>query len=249
MCIKFHHRHHVNEITQYTIFLGNDKLNWYSQVKYLGHTFSWCVNISADVPYRKGQYIGSVNSIITQFGFAHPVCKLKLLVTHGYSFYGSSLCDLYDNDSKKLSITWNIAVRILYDLPRTAHTRFLTHMAGVPHLNLNLKCRFAKFVYKAINSQNEKITFLAKLCMHNTMSISGSNVSNMLCEFNINMSDIINGSASNLMKIDNKGFNALLDELWKCDLKLELTYCIYGFSNCDISYEQAKYCLCHVASD
>ncbi len=40
LCIKFHHRHHVNEITQYTIFLGNDKLKWYSQVKHLGHTFN-----------------------------------------------------------------------------------------------------------------------------------------------------------------------------------------------------------------
>ncbi len=39
LCIKFHHEHHVNEITQYTIFLGNDKLKWYSQVKHLGHTF------------------------------------------------------------------------------------------------------------------------------------------------------------------------------------------------------------------
>ncbi len=85
--------------------------------------------------------------------------------------------------------------------------------------------------------------------MYNTMSISGSNVSNMLCESNINMSDIINGSASNLMKIADTGFNALPDELWKCDMILELTDCRNGFSNCGLSYEEAQYCLCHVASD
>ncbi len=79
---------------------------------------------------------------------------------------------------------------------------------------------------------NEIIAFLTKLCMYNTMSITGSNVSNMLCEFNLNMSDIINGSTSNLMKIAYTGFNALPDELWKCDMILELTDCIYGFSNC-----------------
>ncbi len=73
--------------------------------------------------------------------------------------------------------------------------------------------RFAKFVYKAINSENEKIALLAKLCMYNTMSITGSKVSNMLCEFNINMSDIISGSASNLIKIAYTGVNALPDEL------------------------------------
>ncbi len=65
ICIKFHHGHHVNAITQYTIFLGNDKLKWYSQVKHLRHTFNCCVNFSADVTYRKGQFIGCVNTIIT----------------------------------------------------------------------------------------------------------------------------------------------------------------------------------------
>ncbi len=159
----------MNEITQYTIFLGNDKRKWYSQVKHLGHTFNCCVNIYADVAYRQWQFIGCINSIMTQFGFAHPVCKLKLHVTHGYSFYGSSLWDLYDNDIKKLYITCNIALRRLYDLLMRVHTWFLIHIAGVPHVNLNLKCRLAQFLYKAINSQNERIAFLAKLCMYDTM--------------------------------------------------------------------------------
>ncbi len=112
----------------------------------------------------------------------------------------------------KCYITWNIAVCRLYDLPRTVHTRYLTYIDGVCHVNRNLICRFAQFLYKAINSQNERIAFLAKVYMYNTISIIGSNVSNMLCEFNINMSDIINGSASNLMKIAHASFNALPDE-------------------------------------
>ncbi len=76
------------------------------------------------------------------------------------------------------------------------------------------------------------------------MSINGSNVSNMLCEFSINMSDIIIGSASNLMNMAYTGFNAHPDEQWKCDMILELTDCRCGFSNCDLSYEDAKHCLC-----
>ncbi len=39
------------------------------------------------------------------------------------------------------------------------------------------------------------------------------------------------------------------DEQWKCPMILELTDCMYDFSNCGLSYEEAKYCLCHVASD
>ncbi len=72
-------------------------IKWYSHVKHLGHIFNCCVNFSTDVAYRKRQFIVC---IITQFVFSHPLCKLKLLVTYGYSFYGSPLWDLYDNDSK-----------------------------------------------------------------------------------------------------------------------------------------------------
>ncbi len=43
------------------------------------------------------------------------------------------------------------------------------------------------------------------------------------------MSDIINGSAINLMKIAYTGFNALPDEQWTCDMILELTECIIWF--------------------
>ncbi len=61
------------------------------------------------------------------------------------------------------------------------------------------------------------------------------------------MSDIINGS--NLMKIAYTGVNALPYEPWKCDHDLGIVDCMYGFSNCGLSYEEAKYCLCHVVSD
>ncbi len=44
------------------------------------------------------------------------------------------------------------------------------------------------------------------------------------------MSDTINGSASNLMKIAHRGFNALPDEQWKYNMILELTDCMYGLA-------------------
>ncbi len=37
MCIQFHYGKHSGEIPQYPVYLGLDKLQWYSQVKHLGH--------------------------------------------------------------------------------------------------------------------------------------------------------------------------------------------------------------------
>ncbi len=74
MCIQFHYDKYSGEISQYPIYLWLDMLQWYSQVKHLGHIFNCCSSFSADVANQKGQFIGCVNSkIITQFGFAHPV--------------------------------------------------------------------------------------------------------------------------------------------------------------------------------
>ncbi len=54
------------------------------------------------------------------------------------------------------------------------------------------------------------------------------------------MSYSINGSASNLIKIAYTGFTALPNEQWKCDMIIELTDCMYGFSNCGLHYEDMR---------
>ncbi len=105
---------------------------------------------------------------------------MKLLVTHGYSFYGSSLWDLYGNACNHLYTTWNIAVHRLYELTRTAHTRLLCYITNLPHIKHNLTCRFIKFVNNANKSCNKKVKFLAKMCISNILSVTGCNISNIL---------------------------------------------------------------------
>ncbi len=138
-----------------------------------------CSCVSADIANRKGQFIGCVNSILTQFGFAHPVCKMKLLVTYGYCFYRSSLWDLYGNACNHLYTTWNIGVCRLYELPRTVHKRLHCNITNLPHIKHKLKCRFITFVNNATKSCNKNVTFLAKMYISNTFSVTGCNISNI----------------------------------------------------------------------
>ncbi len=152
---------------------------------------------------RNGQFIGCINSIIIQFGFAHPVCKMKLLVTHGYSFYGSSLWDLYGNACNHLCTTWIIAVCRLYELPRTAHTRLLCNITNLSHIKHNLKCRFIKFVNNATKSCKKKVKFLAKMCISNTLSVTGCNILNILYEYKISNFDIMYGNNVCASQIQN----------------------------------------------
>ncbi len=177
--------------------------------------FSCCSGFSADVANQKGQLIGCVNNIITQFGFAHPVCKMKLLVTHGYSFNGSSLWDIYGNACNHLYTTWNIAICRLYELPRTAHTILLFNITNLPHIKHNLKCRFLKTVNNVTKSCNNKMKFLAKICISNTFSLTGCNISNILCQYKISIFDIFFvNNVCGLMNKSNTKSNNIINEEW-----------------------------------
>ncbi len=90
----------------------------------------------------------------------------------------------------------------IYELPRTAHTILLCNIIDLPHIKHNLKCRFIKFVNNATKSCKKKVKFLAKMCISNTFSITGCNISNILSEYKINIFDIMYGN--NVCALMNK---------------------------------------------
>ncbi len=58
----------------------------------------------------------------------------------------------------------------------------------------NVKCKFIKFVNNAIKSSNNKVNFVAELCINSTLSAAGCNISNILYEYKISMFDIMYGN-------------------------------------------------------
>ncbi len=90
----------------------------------------------------------------------------------------------------------------LNELPRTAHTRLLCNITNLPHIKHNLKCRFIKIVNNATKSGNKKGKILAKMCISNTFSVTGCNISNILREYKISIFDIMYGN--NVYALMNK---------------------------------------------
>ncbi len=174
---------------------------------------------------------------------------MKLLVTHGYSLYGSSLWDLYGNALNHLYTNWNIAVRRLYELPCTAHTRLLCNITNLPHIKYNLKCRFINFVNNATKLCNKKVKFLATMCISNTFSVTGCNISNILCEYKISIFDIMyRNNVCAFMNKSNTKSNNIGNEKWKCNIILEMLNCLYGLSDCGLSIDEARQWLTYAAT-
>ncbi len=92
MCIKFHESAKCSHIVQYPITLSGKQLKCLSSVMHLGHILDCCLTFAKDVVHKKGKFVACVTNIVTEFGFAHPRYKAKMVKTYGTSFYGSCLC-------------------------------------------------------------------------------------------------------------------------------------------------------------
>jgi hypothetical protein len=186
VCIHFHNKAHRDKNSNLpNIYLNGKSLKWCLQVKHLGHILSCCGDFKNDIAYRKGKFIACVNNILTEFAFAHPTTKIKLLQMYGTSFYGSCLWDLFSTAAEKLYISWNIAIRKLCNLPYRTHTRFLEPVSGISHLRYILKLRYITFVQSLMRSQNSLVQNILKYSITNHLSPSGLKLSRILNEYDI----------------------------------------------------------------
>ncbi len=86
------------------------------------------MSFAKDVSIRNGAFIHCINEIATEFKFAHPACKARLLQIYSHSYYGSNLWDLYGQEFLSLCKTWNIGIRKLFDLPYQTYCRFIPRL-------------------------------------------------------------------------------------------------------------------------
>ncbi len=85
--------------------------------------------------------------------------------------------------------------------------------------------------------------------MCSTLSVTGSNISNILCEYKISVFDIMYGNnVCALMNKSNTTSNNIGNEKWKYNIILEILDCVYGLTDCGFSIDEARQCLTYAAT-
>ncbi len=70
----------------------------------------------------------------------------------------------------------------------TRHSRFISHAYEGVHANHMLKCIFINFMVGNLESQNESVQYVAKLCFTNVPTCSGRNINEIISEYNTDFS-------------------------------------------------------------
>ena len=101
-------------------------------------------------------------------------------------FTGSPLWDFNSNSFESLCKTWNVSVRIMFDLPRTTHRYLLEPLTEKPHMKFTLMKRFLKFCDQLRSSKKSVLKSMVNMCETDTMTKTGNNLRTIMLLTNKN---------------------------------------------------------------
>ena len=127
--------------------LGENKLPWVEKGKHLGNTLQNIIDgMRKDSSIKRAQYINRNCELCQEFYFCTPDTKFKINKIYNSHFTGSSLWDLFNNETKKVENSWSVSFRIMYNLPRNTHRYFVEPISETPHIKTTLIRNFLGFI-------------------------------------------------------------------------------------------------------
>ena len=85
---------------------------------------------------KRAKYIGRNNDLEQEFYFAHPDTKSKLKRIYNFLFCGSPLWNFSSRDFEMMQNTYNVSVRLFYNLPKSTQRNLIEAVSETPHLRL-----------------------------------------------------------------------------------------------------------------
>ena len=168
-----------------TVYLDGNCISWNDSAKHLGNYISCNMSDDADCVYKKSCFIGSVNKLIGNFGHMYSHVKCKLFLSYCTSFYGSQMWRLSCKGLAQLCTSWQVAIRRLLHLPRTAHRWTLGPLLNALHIRTQLELRTLSFLIKVSASNNALVKVVFNNAVQDARSDLGFNIAFFRYNFHI----------------------------------------------------------------
>ena len=234
--------------------LNGDKLPWVDTAKHLGNLLSSRINFSCRIPETKTDLLqkrailfDKVHQMQQQFGYLNPRLVIKLLSIYSTALYGSCLWQLASDEHLKLNRSWNVAVKMIWDLPHSTHTRFVEPLSPVPHLEAVLMSRYIGFVENLMKTKKSLLRLILNSCCADLSSQTGQNLEFLLKKYKkLTAKELI------LSKKQVKSapvYPISSQENWKVNLAEEISLIKAGLMDIDFDIEDLEEILEHICTE
>ena len=201
------------------VLLDENPLPWVSQVKHLGNLLQLDNTMRVDMGQKRGKFIGKVSSLLQEFHYVEPDIFVKIMNIYTTSFYGSNLWDIFSKDCERLYKSWNVAMRMNFDVNRCTHRYLIEPMSKSMHPKVMLSSRYVTFYRSLILSAKLPVRFLARLYEADNRTVLGRTLATLcrLCSVT-NLSSLTSQCVKNKLKY----FEVPEPEEWRVDMVTEL---------------------------
>ena len=164
------------------ISLNGDYLPWKDRVNHLGFILTSDCSSAQDVLKKRASFISTVYSLNQEFLFASPEVRLQMLRLYNTTFFGSNCWEFSSKQVSSFSKSWNVNLRILFDLPREAHSWVVEALSGGRHFLQMIYSRFVKYLKVLRNNKKPGIRSLYNTVASDAKTLTGANVRKVLLD-------------------------------------------------------------------
>ena len=120
-----------------------------------------------------------------EFECLSPDIKLKMMRLYNFHFSGSNCWFFTDKLFQQLINSYNVNVRIIFQVPRNTHCWITEELCGGRHAKQQIYRRYVKFVNSLANTERQNIKSLFNFVSSDVRSQAGTNLRKILMDSNI----------------------------------------------------------------
>ena len=158
-----------------TIRLNGDPLPWKQVVNHVGTKLHSSGSMETDMREKRARFIQSAVELNQEFESLEPESQLRMLRLYNMHFSGSNCFDFQNKVFQQLVNSYNVNIRIIFDIPRNSHC-WLTEQISGRHAKQQIYSRYIKFVNTLQSTERQCVKSLFEYVRGDVRSLVGGNL-------------------------------------------------------------------------
>ena len=134
---------------------------------------------------KRATFINDSMNLNNQFSWIKPEEQVRLMYLYNSHFSGSSTWSFVSVPFQQLVNSWNVNIKVLYDLPYGSHNYLVEELTGGRHARQMIYKRFVRFVSSVANNRRPALVSLMNVVKSSCLSMTGSNLRKILQDTNV----------------------------------------------------------------
>ena len=178
-CIAFNCK---SKDTLADVYLDGNPLPWKPHSKHVGNVLHEDGTMDHDLKCKRAEFINTCVNMNQEFECLSGEDKVKLLRIYNSHFTGSCLWSFTSDNFDKLIKSWNVNLRLVFDLPLQTHCWIIERLSNGKHAKQLIMKRYIKFMDSLAKNKRASVRALLKIVSKDARTTTGGNLKNIQSE-------------------------------------------------------------------